>query len=111
LAASKFKVDYTYLDRTFYFLFVNNTHLIKNCVNYFRYNPENLQLLEQYVEMQSKENTYDLEANLAILKLYQLDPAKYNLDIVCQIMLKAITNFPHTDFVLCKCLLSDKNVK
>jgi len=81
-----------------------STHLI--C----RYNPENLQLLEQYVDMQSRENTYDLEANLAILKLYQLDSTKYNADIVCQIMLKAITNFPHTDFVLCKCLLTDKNV-
>jgi translation initiation factor 3 subunit K len=69
-----------------------------------------LQLLEQYVEMQSRENTYDLEANLAILKLYQLDHAKYNADIVCQIMLKAITNFPHTDFVLCKCLLTHTNV-
>ncbi|XP_059484954.1 eukaryotic translation initiation factor 3 subunit K [Neocloeon triangulifer] len=76
-----------------------------------RYNPENLALLEQYVDMQARENTYDLEANLAILKLYQLDSTKYNLDIVCQIMLKAVTNFPHTDFVLCKCLLTDRNLQ
>ncbi|XP_035685765.1 eukaryotic translation initiation factor 3 subunit K-like [Branchiostoma floridae] len=35
-----------------------------------RYNPENLATLERYVDLQCKENTYDLEANLAVLKLY-----------------------------------------
>lgn len=35
----------------------------------FRYNPENLPTLEKYVEAQARENTYDLEANLAVLKL------------------------------------------
>ncbi|KYN37739.1 Eukaryotic translation initiation factor 3 subunit K [Trachymyrmex septentrionalis] len=32
------------------------------------------------------------------------------MDITCQILLKALTNLPHTDFVLCKCLLSEKLV-
>lgn len=35
----------------------------------FRYNPENLATLERYVETQARENAYDLEANLAVLKL------------------------------------------
>ncbi|XP_015596311.1 eukaryotic translation initiation factor 3 subunit K [Cephus cinctus] len=73
-----------------------------------RYNPDNLTTLEKYVEIQSRENAYDLEANLAVLKLYQLNPQRFNIDITCQILLKALTNFPHTDFVLCKCLLSEK---
>ncbi|XP_052472618.1 eukaryotic translation initiation factor 3 subunit K-like isoform X2 [Carassius gibelio] len=30
-----------------------------------RYNPENLSTLERYVDTQARENTYDLEANLA----------------------------------------------
>lgn len=34
-----------------------------------RYNPENLATLEKYIAMQAQENTYDLEANLAVLKL------------------------------------------
>ncbi|CAH1396100.1 unnamed protein product [Nezara viridula] len=72
-----------------------------------RYNPENLLQLERYVEIQSQENAYDLEANLAVLKLYQFNQ-KYNLDITSKILLKALTNFPHTDFILCKCLLSEK---
>ncbi|XP_012257958.2 eukaryotic translation initiation factor 3 subunit K [Athalia rosae] len=73
-----------------------------------RYNPDNLATLEKYVEIQSRENAYDLEANLAVLKLYQLDPQRFNQDVTCQILLKALTNFPHTDFVLCKCLLTEK---
>lgn len=60
--------------------------------------------------MQSRENTYDLEANLAVLKLYQFNPEKFNADITCQILLKALTNFPHTDFTLCKCLLLESVV-
>lgn len=76
----------------------------------FRYNPDNLTTLEKYVEIQSRENAYDLEANLAVLKLYQLNPHRMNIDITCQILLKALTNLPHTDFVLCKCLLSEKIV-
>ncbi|XP_077865750.1 eukaryotic translation initiation factor 3 subunit K-like [Saccoglossus kowalevskii] len=72
-----------------------------------RYNPENLGTLERYVELQSKENAYDLEANLAVLKLYQFNPMYFQLNVSAQILLKALTNLPHTDFVLCKCLIDD----
>ncbi|OWK51046.1 Eukaryotic translation initiation factor 3 subunit K [Lonchura striata] len=41
-----------------------------------RYNPENLATLEPYRGgAGAKENAYDLEANLAVLKLYQFNPA------------------------------------
>ncbi|ESO87700.1 hypothetical protein LOTGIDRAFT_194136 [Lottia gigantea] len=81
-----------------------------------RYNPENLATLERYVEMQVRENTYDLEANLAILKLYQFNPSYFQTHITCFILLKALTNLPHTDFILCKCLidtihLEDEQIK
>ncbi|KAB0799252.1 hypothetical protein PPYR_07132 [Photinus pyralis] len=75
-----------------------------------RYNPDNLPTLERYVEIQSRENAYDLEANLAVLKLYQFNPQFFNIDITCQILLKALTNFPHTDFILCKCLLNERQL-
>lgn len=78
---------------------------------FFRYNPDNLPTLERYVEIQSRENAYDLEANLAVLKLYQFNPHSFSKDITCQILLKALTNLPHTDFILCKCLLNEKQVK
>lgn len=70
-----------------------------------RYNPENLATLEKYIAMQAQENTYDLEANLAVLKLYQFNPGHYQTSVTLQILLKALTNMPHTDFTLCKCLI------
>lgn len=57
------------------------------------------------MEIQARENAYDLEANLAVLKLYQFNPQKFQKSVVEQILLKALTNLPHTDFVLCKCLI------
>ncbi|KAL3266863.1 hypothetical protein HHI36_011015 [Cryptolaemus montrouzieri] len=75
-----------------------------------RYNPENLPTLERYVEIQSRENAYDLEANLAVLKLYQFNPHSFSKDITSQILLKALTNLPHTDFILCKCLLNENQL-
>jgi len=76
-----------------------------------RYNPENLATLEKYVEVQARENTYDLEANLAVLKLYQFNPSFYQTNVVTQILLKALTNLPHTDFVLCKCLIDQVHLE
>jgi translation initiation factor 3 subunit K len=70
-----------------------------------RYNSNNLPKFERYVQLQVSENLYDLEANLAILKLYQFFPNLYKPDILYWILLKAISNLPHTDFVLCRCLL------
>lgn len=73
--------------------------------SHFRYNPEHLPTLENNVREQAKGNTYDLEVNLAVLKSYQFDPTLLNLEITNLILLKALTNLPHTDFTLCKCLL------
>jgi translation initiation factor 3 subunit K len=70
-----------------------------------RYNPENLEILERYVYAQAAENTYDLEANLAVLKLYQFNPTYFQLQVVSMILLKALTNLPHTDYTMCKCLV------
>ncbi len=46
-----------------------------------RYNPENRHTLEEYVQMQCRDHGYDLEANLALLKLYQFNPGKFRLDV------------------------------
>lgn len=61
--------------------------------------------MEKYVQEQAKENTYDLDANLAVLKFYQFNPHMLNMQITQLIMIKAITNLPFSDFVLCKYLL------
>ncbi|XP_072030664.1 eukaryotic translation initiation factor 3 subunit K-like [Amphiura filiformis] len=67
----------------------------------------NLGKLERYVGIQCRENAYDLEANLAVLKLYQLNPAHFKIEFAGQVLLKALTNLPHTDFILCKCLIDE----
>uniref|UniRef100_A0A2K6AXR5 Uncharacterized protein n=1 Tax=Macaca nemestrina TaxID=9545 RepID=A0A2K6AXR5_MACNE len=70
-----------------------------------RNNPEKLATLECSVEMQVKENAYDLKANPAVLKLYQSNPAFFQTTITAQIQLKALTNLPHTNFMLCNCMI------
>ena len=55
-----------------------------------RYNPEHLSTLEAYVNAQAQEVTYDLEANLTVLKLYQFNPTYYNAFSVGQILFKGL---------------------
>ena len=50
-----------------------------------RYNPDNIKTLEHYVDLQAREKGYDLEANLALLKLYQFNPAHTNMNVIVQV--------------------------
>ena len=52
------------------------------------------------------ENGYDLEANLALLKLYQFNPNMLNIEYVCKVLLKSLASLPLSDYLLCKSLLS-----
>uniref|UniRef100_A0A8B9HCL1 Eukaryotic translation initiation factor 3, subunit K n=1 Tax=Astyanax mexicanus TaxID=7994 RepID=A0A8B9HCL1_ASTMX len=36
---------------------------------------------------------------------YQFNPAYFQTSVTAQILLKALTNLPHTDFTLCKCMI------
>lgn len=70
-----------------------------------RYNPENLSMLEKHVDWQVQSGAYDLRANLAVLKLYQFNPAYFQKHTVCQILLKALASIPSPDFSLCTSLI------
>ena len=37
--------------------------------SFFRYNPDNVDTLEDYVRFQAEQDAYNFEANLALLKL------------------------------------------
>jgi len=82
--------------------------LVAELVAKDRYNPAILPQLEKYVEEQIQSGSYDLDVNLAVLKLYQFHPEKTNLKVVGQILAKALTNLPHADFSLCLYLLSER---
>ncbi|RDD42614.1 Eukaryotic translation initiation factor 3 subunit K [Trichoplax sp. H2] len=84
-----------------------NVHNLLVGIN--RYNPENLTVLHAYVEQQAQEGTYDVEANLAVLKLYQFNPSLFQSNIVSLILLKALTNLPSNDFSLCRCLMVESH--
>lgn len=75
-----------------------------------RYNPVHIDMLTEYLDSQCSKNQYDLEANSAILKLYQLNPTLFKSEVVEKILLKALTNLPHPDFVLCELLIDSSKL-
>merc|ERR1719433_2316046 len=74
-----------------------------------RYDESSLDELEPYLQEQLKTNTYDLDANLAILKLYLLYPEETNVDKMEGILIKALMAFPATDFSLCMYQIPEKH--
>ena len=72
-----------------------------------RYDPEILPRLEAYVDAQCRNGMYDLDCNLSVLKLYKFHPDKSKTDVVGKILLKALMNLPHTDYLLCTYLIPD----
>jgi len=73
-----------------------------------RYMPEAVQILEDYVQQQCQQCTYDFEPNLAIIKLYQFFPEKVNRSILAKVLVKALMNLPATDFLLCMYLIPER---
>lgn len=46
-----------------------------------------------------------------IISSYQFNPGFFKPNITATILLKALTNLPHTDFTLCKCLIDAYHFK
>merc|ERR1711865_61250 len=72
-----------------------------------RYNPEIVPTLEKYLKSQASGDTYDLDANLALLKFYQFQPATANLEMVQMALAKSLMHLPSSDFSLCLYLLPE----
>ncbi|KAK6537964.1 hypothetical protein TWF694_010859 [Orbilia ellipsospora] len=70
-----------------------------------RYNPETTTIFQDYVAQQCEYGTYDCYANLALLKLYQFNPHLARDETITNILVKALTVFPSSDFSLCSHLL------
>lgn len=64
-----------------------------------RYDPAILPQLEDFVLYQVAQQFSDSDANLAVLKLYQFHPHKYNSTIVAKILIKSLMALPTTDFL------------
>ncbi|GLJ10924.1 hypothetical protein SUGI_0138070 [Cryptomeria japonica] len=72
------------------------------------YNPDILPDLEAYVQEQVLSNTYSLDANLCLLRLYQFEPARLSIQIVARILVKALMAMPAPDFNLCMFLIPER---
>ncbi|KAK9355532.1 armadillo-type protein [Lipomyces doorenjongii] len=70
-----------------------------------RYNPETTTVLQEYVATQCATGSYDLMANLALLKLYQFNPELMRDETVLNVLAKSLTVFPQPDFTLALHLL------
>jgi translation initiation factor 3 subunit K len=75
------------------------------------YDPAGLPALEAKVHAQCKDGSYDLDNNLAVLKLYQFHPEKNNSAIVARILVKALMHLPETDYLMCTYLIPEAVVR
>ncbi|KAH7325028.1 putative eukaryotic translation initiation factor 3 subunit EifCk [Stachybotrys elegans] len=65
-----------------------------------RYNPEAVGTLESYLQEQCEQKYCDCNANRTLLKLYQLNPDRLKDEVVTNILVKAMTQFPSAQFSL-----------
>ncbi|KAH6779187.1 eukaryotic translation initiation factor 3K [Perilla frutescens var. hirtella] len=72
------------------------------------YNPDILPDLENYVNEQVSSQTYSLNANLCLLRLYQFEPERMSTQIVARILIKALMAMPAPDFSLCLFLIPER---
>ncbi|CAI5999860.1 unnamed protein product [Closterium sp. NIES-65] len=72
------------------------------------YNPEILPDLEKHVDDQIANGTYDLDANLTLLRLYMFEPARVNVRKISGVLIKAMMALPRTDVTLCLCLIPER---
>jgi translation initiation factor 3 subunit K len=72
------------------------------------YNPDILPDLENYVNDQVSSETYSLESNLCLLRLYQFEPEKMSSQIVARILVKALMAMPAPGFSLCLFLIPER---
>ncbi|KAK9823253.1 hypothetical protein WJX72_001358 [[Myrmecia] bisecta] len=64
------------------------------------YDHRKLPELERKVADQVNTGTYDLDANLALLRLYNVQPERIDLRLVASILIKAMMQLPKPDFAL-----------
>ena len=77
-----------------------------------RYNKDILPQLTDCVHRQAEEGWYDLDVNLAVLKLYQFHPdpdlGVVQLDVMVKILALALMQLPAADFKLCLYLIPEQ---
>ncbi|MEW5299639.1 MAG: hypothetical protein WDW38_004312 [Sanguina aurantia] len=73
-----------------------------------KYSPEKLTEFEKNVETQLASSTFNLDANLALLRLYQFHPSLIKVPVIVKILLKAITQLPGAEYKACIHLVHER---
>ncbi|KAI3443508.1 hypothetical protein Pfo_000173 [Paulownia fortunei] len=84
------------------------SYTVEQLVSVNPYNPDILPDLENYVNEQVSSQTYSLNANLCLLRLYQFEPDRMSTQIVARILIKALMAMPAPDFSLCLFLIPER---
>jgi len=66
-----------------------------------RYDVAHLEKLESHVTEQMLNNTYNMDCNMAILKLYLMHPSCCKVEVLKNILIKALMRLPDGDFNQC----------
>ncbi|GAB2291584.1 Eukaryotic translation initiation factor 3 subunit K [Dionaea muscipula] len=83
-------------------------YTVEQLVAFNPYNPDILHELENHVNEQVSAETYNLDANLCLLRLYQFEPERMSTQIVARILIKALMAMPAPDFSLCLFLIPER---
>ncbi|PWA75868.1 eukaryotic translation initiation factor 3 subunit K [Artemisia annua] len=84
------------------------SYTVEQLVSVNPYNPDILPDLENYVNEQVSSESYSLDANLCLLRLYQFEPERMSTQIVARILIKALMAMPAPDFSLCLFLIPER---
>ncbi|KZV26825.1 eukaryotic translation initiation factor 3 subunit K [Dorcoceras hygrometricum] len=84
------------------------SYTVEQLISVNPYNPDILPDLEIYVNEQVSSQTYSLNANLCLLRLYQFEPERMSTQIVARILIKALMAMPAQDFSLCLFLIPER---
>ncbi|PHU11674.1 Eukaryotic translation initiation factor 3 subunit K [Capsicum chinense] len=83
-------------------------HTVEQLIAVNPYNPDIRPDLENYVNEQVSSQTYNLDANLCLLRLYQFESERMSTPIVARILVKALMAMPAPDFSLCLFLIPER---
>ncbi|UPK90104.1 hypothetical protein LCI18_001039 [Fusarium solani-melongenae] len=75
-----------------------------------RYNPEAVGALETYLQDQCEQKFTDCNANRTLLKLYQLNPDRIKDEVITNILVKTMTQFPSSQFSLALHLINPSSI-
>lgn len=73
-----------------------------------RYAPDTLQALVKHIDQQASPSDYNQDANLALLRLAQMEPASVSTQVVAKVLLRALTQLPMTDFRTCVLVMPER---